>query len=232
MEVHLIDGTYELFRHHSVLPERGCGELPGGRDPGRDALGARPAGGGRDARRRGHRHGDRVVPQRPLAGVQDRRRRRPRPARPVPPRGARPGGARRDRVAHARGRGRRRPRHRRRARRGGPPGDAGSGLHARQGPGPVRGRRGRPARPPRRDRARRGRRARAVRRRAGVDPRLPRPGGRLRRRLPGPPRMGREERGRPSGPLRPPRGDPRRRGGVGRDGARSGPPGGDAARGP
>ena len=43
---------------------------------------------------------------------------------------------------------------------------------------------GGPARPPRRDRARRGRRARAVRRRAGVDPRLPRPGGRLRRRLP------------------------------------------------
>ena len=44
--------------------------------------------------------------------------------------------------------------------------------------------------------------------RAGLDPRLPRAGGRHRRRLPRPARLGRQERRGRAGPLRAPRRDP------------------------
>ena len=60
---------------------------------------------------------------------------------------------------------------------------AGDHLHARQGPRPVRRRQGRAARPAQGDPARRRRRAREVRRAAGVDPRLARARRRHRRRL-------------------------------------------------
>ena len=56
---------------------------------------------------------------------------------------------------------------------------------------------------------------RQVRRRAGVDPRLPRARRRLGRRLPRHRRLGRQERGRRARPLRPPRGHPRPRPGSG-----------------
>ena len=73
MKVHLVDGTYELFRHFFGAP------------PHRNAAGQEVAAvrgvlvlGARDAERRGHPrrggHGprDRVVPQRPVARLQDR----------------------------------------------------------------------------------------------------------------------------------------------------------------
>ena len=61
-------------------------------------------------------------------------------------------------------------------------------LHARQGPGAVRARHaGRAARPPQAPHLRRGGCRGAIRRRPRVDPRLPGAGGRQRRRLPGPP---------------------------------------------
>ena len=94
MQVHLVDGTYELFRHHFALPARGRGDSRGGR--------ARAACCGsvlemlerrRDARRRRHRPRHRVVPQRPVAGLQDRRGHRSRAAGAVP--AARGGAARR-----------------------------------------------------------------------------------------------------------------------------------------
>ena len=76
-----------------------------------------------------------------------------------------------------------------------------------QGPRAVRARTpGRPVRPAQAGADRRGRRRRQVRRRAGVDPRLPRARRRLRRRLPRASRVGREERRRRARPLRPPRG--------------------------
>ena len=80
----------------------------------------------------------------------------------------------------------------------------------------VRGHAGRAVRPPQARAHRRGRRGRQVRRAAGVDPRLPRPRRRLRRRLPRHRRLGRQERGGRARPLRPPRGHPGPRRPVGR----------------
>ena len=74
MIVHLVDGTYELFRHFYGLRRFTKGsDRPLGAVVGRAAVGARDDRAGRDPRRRGHRPRDRVVPQRPLAGLQDRR---------------------------------------------------------------------------------------------------------------------------------------------------------------
>ena len=123
MVVHLVDGTYELFRQF-------YGRRRGGRASDRP-LGA-VAGvlhsilqmieDGSDPRRRRHRPRDRVVPQRSVAGLQDRRRRRPRAAGAVPAAGGRARGDGRRGVADGRARGRRRAglggAHRRRGRRG------------------------------------------------------------------------------------------------------------------
>ena len=85
MQVHLVDGTYELFRHY-YAPARA--PRPDGRRrrrrPRRRRLGARAARGGRHPRRRRHRPRHRVVPQRPLGRLQDGRRHRPRAVRAVP----------------------------------------------------------------------------------------------------------------------------------------------------
>ena len=86
----------------------------------------------------------------------------------------------------------------------------GRDLHARQGPGPVCGRRpgDRPVRSPQGGALRRGWRAREVRGRAGVDPRLPGPGRRHRRRVPRASGMGGQVGRRRVGPVRPHRGHP------------------------
>ena len=74
MEVHLIDGTYELFRHYYALPSARDAD-------GREVAAVRGVVGSvlghdqrrRDARRRRHRSRHRVVPQPALARLQDRR---------------------------------------------------------------------------------------------------------------------------------------------------------------
>ena len=96
MKVHLVDGTYELFRYHFALPSHITADGPrGGGDPGRAGHGAAAARGGRHPRRRGHRPRHRVVPQRPLAGLQDERGHAARAAGPVPAARGGPGRARR-----------------------------------------------------------------------------------------------------------------------------------------
>ena len=72
MEVFLIDGTYELFRHYYALP-------PAKTLTARSRRGARrrPVGAGNDhrrstIRRRRHRPCHRIVPQRSVAGLQNR----------------------------------------------------------------------------------------------------------------------------------------------------------------
>ena len=86
---------------------------------------------------------------------------------------------------------------------GRPAGRAGADRHARQGPRPVRARHpGRAVRPAQGRDHRRGRRARQVRHRARIDPRLPRAGRRHRRRLPRSVRLGRQVGGRRARPLR------------------------------
>ena len=92
MLIHLVDGTYELFRHFYAVP-------PAKDADGREVAAVRGVvgsmlgmlGGRRHARRRGHRSRHRVVPQRALARLQDRRRHRAGAAGAVPParRGAR-----------------------------------------------------------------------------------------------------------------------------------------------
>ena len=150
MQVHLVDGTYELFRH--FLAPR-----PGHRDADGVEVGATRAVVGVGARRcsrTGATHvgvaTDHVIEsfRNDLwAELQDRRRHRPAAARAVPAPRGRARRARRHGVADGRVRGRRRARERgrgrgrRRARR------AGDHLHARQGPRPVRRRQGRAARP-------------------------------------------------------------------------------------
>ena len=135
-----MDGTYELFRQFFGQPSRLGGRR--GRDrccPGRAPVHREHARRRRHPRRGGHRPRHRVVPQRPLARLQDRGRDRPRAAIPV--RGARDGarGAGRGRVADGRARGRRRAGVGRLGGGRGPGGGAGDHLHARQGSGPVRG---------------------------------------------------------------------------------------------
>ena len=77
---------------------------------------------------------------------------------------------------------------------------------------------------------RRGRRAGALRRRPGIDPRLPRAGRRQRRRLPRPPGLGCEVDRHRARALRARRRDPRRRARVDGRGARRGQARGDARR--
>ena len=85
MEIHLIDGTYELFRHYYAVPSARDADGRGGRRrPRRRRLGARHDQPRRDPRRRRDRPRHRVVPQPALARLQDRRRHRARSARAVP----------------------------------------------------------------------------------------------------------------------------------------------------
>ena len=74
MIIHLIDGTYELFRHFYGLRRFSEGDGSAVRR-GRRRAAHRAADdrGRRDARRRRHRSRHRVVPQRPVARLQDRR---------------------------------------------------------------------------------------------------------------------------------------------------------------
>ena len=203
MKVHLVDGTYELFRHLFAVP----GHLdPTGIEVGaaRGVVGSvlDDARGGRDPRRRRHRPRDRVVPQRPLAGLQDRRGHGPRAARAVP---AARGGARAlgvtvwpmveheaDDALAPRPRGR----------RGRPTRRAGAHLHARQGPRPVRRRQRVVQLDRRRSEVHRRRRRRA---RSSASPPESIPdylgaGRRHRRRLPRPARAGARSRPRPCSP--------------------------------
>ena len=79
MQVHLVDGTYELFRHHFAVPSHLDRRRHRGRRGPRGAgLGADDARAGRDPRRRGHRPRHRVVPQRPVARATRRVRACPR----------------------------------------------------------------------------------------------------------------------------------------------------------
>ena len=108
---------------------------------------------------------------------------------------------------------------------------AGGDLLARQGPLAVRGRpAGHLPRPPARHRPRRGGRRGALRRAARVDPRLARARRRQRRRHPRHPGLRREGRRRRARALPPHRGDPRRPRELGRGGARQGAPRRVAAR--
>ena len=106
---------------------------------GVDGLAPHDARAGGDARRRRHRPGHRVVPQRSVAGLQDECGRAARVDGAVPDPRGRPRRARRGRLADARARSRRRHGLRRRGRPGRSAGRAGVHLHARQGPGAVRG---------------------------------------------------------------------------------------------
>ena len=75
MQVHLVDGTYELFRQHFAVPSAPGPRRHRGRgDPRRRRLGADDARGRRDPPRRRDRPRHRVVPQRPLGRLQDERR--------------------------------------------------------------------------------------------------------------------------------------------------------------
>ena len=157
MVVHLIDGTYELFRHFYGRRRGGKRDDQPLRCRGRRAAhGAGDDRDGRDARRRRDRPRHRVVPQRPLAGLQDRRRRRARAARAVRAAGGGARGHGRRRLADGRARGRRRARRGRAHRRRGRRRRAGLHLDARQGPRAVRARRpGGAGRPPRQRRPQR-----------------------------------------------------------------------------
>ena len=148
-------------------------------------LGARHDHRRRHARRRRHRPRHRVVPQPPVARLQDRRRHRAGSARAVPAARRRAAGARRRRSGRWWSSKRTMRWRRRRAGRGGSARGARGHLHARQGPGAVR------ARHARRAAAIGGTNTiideagvdREVRRAAGVDSRLPRARRRRGRRL-------------------------------------------------
>ena len=202
MIVHLIDGTYELFRQFYGI-RRGGDRSSFRRGRGRashrraDARGRSDAHRGRD----GSRH--RVLPQRSVARVQDRRGNRAGPVGAVP--SAR-GDARRHgcrRLADGRARGRRRPRV-----RGGhsrPATDASkksaSGLRTRTSRNASWATASSRIEGERRDPQRR-RRLREVRRRAGIHPGLSRAGRRRRGRLSRHPRLRPEDGGAPDRTLR------------------------------
>ncbi len=117
MDVHLVDGTYELFRYHFLAGEPGPGAGGDGRG---GAVGAGAGGRRGDPRGGRHRPRHRVVPQRPVAHLQDLGGHAAGAARPVPRSSRRPCGPpgfvvwamveveADDAMASARGRGRRR----------------------------------------------------------------------------------------------------------------------------
>ena len=236
MQVHLVDGTYELFRHHfgaarRTSPPTACEVAARGGVLGSllQMLERR-----RDPRRRRHRPRHRVVPQRPLAAAT----RRARASSPSCWRSSRCSRRRCARWASPCGRwSSSRPTTR-------------SAPRPRVAAGRRAGRAGASSARPTRTSAsacgaagssqldRRHERTRdeaGVREKfgvaAGVDPRLPGAGRRQRRRLPRPPRLGRQVRGGRARALRAPRGDPDRLRRLGRARPRRRPPGGDARRG-
>ena len=151
MEVYLIDGTYELFRHYYALPsarDADGREVAAVRGVVASVLGM--INGRRDARRRRDRSRHRIVSQSAVARLQDERRHRP----PICWRSSRCSKTRSPRSASSSGRWsssrrttRWRPRRRRAAR--GSARRPGHHLHAGQGPGAVRPRHTRrPAEPP------------------------------------------------------------------------------------
>ena len=162
LHVHLVDGTYELFRQF-LAPRPGHLDADGVEVGGTRAVVQSVIGdarGRRDAPRRRDRPRHRVVPQRPLGRLQERRRHRSAAEGAVPD--AR--GRARARSASRCGRWSTskpttRSRRAARGRRGRRPRRAGDHLHARQGPRAVRRRQGRATRPAARDPARRRRRA-------------------------------------------------------------------------
>ena len=84
MRIHLVDGTYELFRSHFGAPP---GRTPAAARSARPRPAAQPLAAAldarRDARRLRLRPRHRVVPQRAVRRLQDERRHRSRPAGPV-----------------------------------------------------------------------------------------------------------------------------------------------------
>ena len=200
MEVHLVDGTYELFRYHFA---------PNNRDPRpevrhRRACWARCSSWSSDGATHvggGHRPRHRVVPQRPVGRLQVVGRHAPRAAGPVPAGRGRAGRGRVHGVAPGRVRGRRRHGRRRRDGGGRRAGRAGRHLHAGQGPRPVRRRQGRAARPAQGDVLRRGRgRASGSGCRRRRSPTCLALVGDTRRRVPRPARLGRQVGGRGAAP--------------------------------
>ena len=215
MQVHLVDGTYELFRHHFAVPSH----LD---DDGMEVAAVRGVMGSvLMMLEQGATHvgvaTDHVIESfrnELWPGLQDERGHAARAAGAVPAARGRPARPRRGRLADGRARSRRR-----------------AGVGGRRRPRRTRGWSGcSSARPTRTsasawrtrvvvqlDRRREGTvideagGAGQVRRGARLDPRLPRAGRRLRRRLPRPARLGREVGRRRARPLRAPRGDPRRR---------------------
>ena len=229
MQVHLVDGTYELFRYHFALPSHVTAdgqEVAATRGVAGRAADAR---GGRHPRRRRHRPRHRVVPQRPVGRLQGRAGIEPELLSQFPlveellealgvtvfamveyeaddALGAAAAIAAADERVEQ-------------VLICTPDKDLGQcvggkvvQLDRRKGL----------------DQRRDGR-AREVRRAARVDPRLPRPRGRHRRRLPRPARLGRQVRRRGAGPLRPPRGHPARRRRLGHHRPRRAPSWRDAA---
>ena len=212
MEVHLVDGTYELFRHF-FAPRPG--HLDSGRHRGRRDAGGRRRRcstmleGGRDPRRRRDRPRHRVVPQRPLGRLQDRRGHRPGAVRAS----SRCSRTRSRRSASRCGRwssSRPTTRSRRAARVAAADERVEQVIICTPDKDLAQCVGGKVVQLDRRkdDAARRRRRAREVRRAARVDPRLARARGRQRRRLPRPARVGREVGRRGARPLRAHRGDP------------------------
>ncbi len=142
VHVHLIDGTFELFRHFYAVPASPRRRRPGGgRGARRAQLGARHARRRRHPRGRGHRLRDRVVPQSPVA----------RPTRPATASTRCCGRSSalleealealgRARLADGGVRGRRRAGGSRGQGRARPARGPGAHLHAGQGPGAVRAR--------------------------------------------------------------------------------------------
>ena len=148
VDVHLVDGTYELFRHFYAVPSARDARRPrSGRRARRARLGARHARRRRHAHRRGHRSRDRVVPQRtcgPATRPATASTRRCWSQFPLLEEVLT--ALRRDGVADGGVRGRRRAGVGRGARpRATRACDAGAHLHARQGPGAVRARHARRA---------------------------------------------------------------------------------------
>ena len=138
MRVHLVDGTYELFRQHF-----GASSRHGDRHPYAAAAGV--VGSTLDARpgrchpcRRRLRPRHRELPQRHVARLQDQRGHAPGDPRPDPGGGAGARGSRIRRVGDGRVRGRRRTRRGRHDRRRRRTGRTGADRHRRQGPLSVR----------------------------------------------------------------------------------------------
>ena len=213
MRVHLVDGTYELFRQHFGSAGR---QRDGAPDPGPYAATIGVLGSTLALIEDGATHIG-VASDHVIESFRNDLWPGYKTSEGMPPELLAPDPGTRGRAGRDGGRhvGDGRVRGRRRARRGGRhrrrrcTGRTGAHRHSRQGPVSVRQRHpGRAVRPPQAGDHRRGRGDREVRRRTGVDPRLPRTRRRHGRRLPGPARMGRQERGRGARPVRPHRGHP------------------------